>query len=79
MLVRDPDWGRNKTDTSGVVPCVRRCIGDELVGGDAVGFGELVEDVAIRVKRHGRGVTGLARNVEDGGAVVDEQAHEAVA
>jgi hypothetical protein len=42
MLVWDPDRGRHKTDTSGDVPCVRRASGDDLVGGDAVGFGELV-------------------------------------
>jgi len=52
---------------------------DELGRGRALVLGEFLEDVAVGVERHGRGVSGLAGDVHHARALVDEQADEAVA
>jgi hypothetical protein len=47
---------------------------DLLFRGAVIASVELVEEVRVGAERHGRGVSGLPRDLDDGGALGDEQA-----
>ena len=52
---------------------------DLIVGRAVVGAVVLVEEVRVCAERHGRGVSSLARDLDDGGPLGDQEADVAVA